>query len=139
HEVTTDVCEKHRMVGCVLCRRRSLHGMHLSSVLSVIAIWQLDFCFASSETRRSRRHSVFEAIPYRAKRARAPFQNRQGNVVRCKSCFNSKKHLPRFTGGGSGRIADDVEPNEALTKNRRQAGGPSEASDGDRCVARSLP
>jgi hypothetical protein len=50
--------------------------------------------------------------------------------------LNSKRQLPRFTGGGSGRIADDVEPDAELTNHTRRDLSLAAERNGDDCVVR---
>src|SRR5262249_36550160 len=67
NEMTTDVCEKHRMGGYDLARRRPLHGLHRCSVLSVshFARCQIEWSFARPETTARAPRDLFEGFPYR--------------------------------------------------------------------------
>ena len=60
------------------------------------------------------------------------------NDVRCTNSLNSKRHLPGFTGGGSGRIAYDVKPIAELTERRGGTSSLAVQRGGDHCVARSF-
>ena len=52
----------------------------------------------------------------------AVFQNGQRDAERCTKKSNSKKHLPRFTGGGAAGLADDVKPIEVGDRRRLRVG-----------------
>ena len=150
HEMTTDVREKHRMAGYAPGRRRTLRGFHRRCVLSVFdtATCQIGLCAARSETNACARANLFEGIPYRAiahikKRPTHAFQNGQRNDGRCTNLSNSKLHLPGFTGGGSGRVADEVKSIAETIERRQRATSRAvehwRGCDGDGEGERELP
>jgi len=109
---------------------------------------QIDLRFARQETTMRARANLFEGIPYRViddvrKRSTHAFQNGQRNDERYTNLPNSKQHLPGFTGGGSGRAADDVKSIAEIFERRQRASSravePRRGCDGDGEGERELP